>query len=106
MIDSLISRCQPGWSLPRDFYSAEAVYRADLERIWRRGWLFAGHTCQIPKPGDYFAVDIDTDSIIIIRDEDGAIRALHNVCRHRGSLICKSLRDMSEGDLPVPSMGL
>jgi Rieske 2Fe-2S family protein len=89
MIDSLISRCRPGWSLPRDFYSAEAVYRADIERIWRRGWLFAGHTCQIPKPGDYFTVDIDTDSIIIIRDENGFIRALHNVCRHRGSVICK-----------------
>jgi glycine betaine catabolism A len=89
MIESLISQCRPGRSLPRDFYSAEAVYRADLERIWRRGWLFAGHTCQIPKPGDYFTFDIDTDSIIIIRDEDDSIRALHNVCRHRGSLICK-----------------
>src|SRR5437867_11445392 len=87
-IEALIARCRPGWSLPREFYSDEPVYRADINRIWRRGWLFAGHACEIPKPGDYFTLEVDTDSIIVIRGEDGAIRGLHNVCRHRGSLIC------------------
>jgi glycine betaine catabolism A len=86
--DTLIASCRPGWSLPGPFYSDEGIYRADLDRIWRRGWLFAGHTCEIPRPGDYFLVEVDTDSVIVIRSEDGAIRAMHNVCRHRGSLIC------------------
>lgn len=80
--------CQPGWSLPGAFYRGEAVYRLDIERIWRRGWLFAGHTCEIPEPGDYFTVELDTDSILILRDDAGTIRALHNVCRHRGSRLC------------------
>ena len=44
---------RPGWSLPRPFYRDEALYRADLERIWRRGWLFAGHACELRSPGDY-----------------------------------------------------
>jgi Rieske 2Fe-2S family protein len=87
-ISVLAAQCRRGWSLPGGFYSDEAVYRADLEKIWRRGWLFAGHSCEIPKPGNYFTVQVDTDSIIIIRSEDGLIEGLHNVCRHRGSLIC------------------
>jgi len=87
-IAALAEACRPGWSLPGEFFSDAAIYRADLEHIWRSGWLFAGHTCEIPKPGDYFTLQVDTDSIIVVRGEDGAIRGLHNVCRHRGSLVC------------------
>src|SRR5262252_4447791 len=87
-IQALIARCRSGWSLPREFYSDESVYRFDLARIWRAGWLFAGHTCEIPRPGDYFTLEVDSDSIIVARANDGALHGLHNVCRHRGSQIC------------------
>lgn len=87
-IDRMIARHKAGFSLEREFYSNESIYRADVERIWRRGWLFAAHTCEIPQAGDYVTMEVDTDSILIIRGEDGSVRALHNVCRHRGSLIC------------------
>lgn len=85
---ALAAEYRPGWSLPGPFYSDDVVYRADLERIWRTGWLFAGHSCEIPKPGDYFTLEVDADSIIVLRAEDDTIRGFHNVCRHRGSLIC------------------
>jgi Rieske 2Fe-2S family protein len=78
---------RPGWSLPRPFYSDDAIYRADMEQVWRKGWLFAGHSCELPEPGDWLTLQVDTDSVIVIRGEDGAVRALHNVCRHRGSQI-------------------
>lgn len=87
-LESLIESCRPGWSLPRAFYTDESVYRADLERIWRRGWIFAGHDCQIPQPGDFFTLELDTDSIIVIRGDGGDLHALHNVCRHRGMRLC------------------
>ena len=41
-IRKLIASRQPGHSLPRAFYCDELIFRADVERIWRRGWLFAG----------------------------------------------------------------
>ena len=84
----LIARRTPGYTLERDFFLDDAIYRADIERIWRASWLFAGHTCEIPKPGDYFVWEVDGDSILVIRGDDGAVRALHNVCRHRGTLLC------------------
>ncbi len=59
-IRSLIQSRQCNHSLPREFYRDELIYRADIERIWRRGWLFVGHTCQIPEPGDYFTFQLDS----------------------------------------------
>ena len=98
---------RPGWSLPRPFHRDEAIYRADIEQIWRRGWLFAGHGCEIRNPGDWMTLQVDTDSIIVIRGEDGAVRALHNVCRHRGSQLCRAGARLQQAHrLPVPPVDL
>jgi Rieske 2Fe-2S family protein len=85
-----IASRQPGYGLPRPFYHEELLYRTEMEYIWRGGWLFAGHSCQIPNPGDYFLYDVGEDSVIIVRDDDGQVHALFNVCRHRGSIICEA----------------
>ncbi|MCE9546044.1 MAG: aromatic ring-hydroxylating dioxygenase subunit alpha [Planctomycetia bacterium] len=84
----LLATCLDNHSLPGAFYNDPLVYQADLDRIWRRGWLFAGHSCQLAQPGDYITVNIDVDSLIVIRDDDGGLRALHNICRHRGTVLC------------------
>jgi Rieske 2Fe-2S family protein len=85
------AHCRPGWSLPGAFFSDPAIYRQDLDAVWRTGWVFAGHSCELQQAGDYFTVSIDTDSILVMRGQDGEFRALHNVCRHRGSQLCDSL---------------
>jgi Rieske 2Fe-2S family protein len=87
-LDRLIAARTPGYSLAGEFYSSDAVYRSELDRIWRRGWLFVGHTCEIPRAGDYLTFAVDADSLIVIRDDEGEINALWNVCRHRGTQIC------------------
>jgi glycine betaine monooxygenase A len=88
LLDRLLFERKPGHALQREFQTDPGIYQLDLERIWRRGWLFAGHTCQVKHPGDYFVFDVDTDSIIVIRGDDERVRALHNTCRHRGMKVC------------------
>jgi Rieske 2Fe-2S family protein len=85
---ALLASRRPGWSLPQPFYTDEGVLRLDMEKIWRRYWLYVGHTSQITQPGDYFTYTLGSDSLLIIRDDSGQINALFNVCRHRGSLLC------------------
>ena len=75
--------------MPQEFYTADAVHLADVERIFRGQWVFVGHSCQIIEAGEFFTVTIGSDPLIIIRGDDGVIRALHNVCRHRGTLISR-----------------
>ncbi|MCH2385902.1 MAG: aromatic ring-hydroxylating dioxygenase subunit alpha [Pedosphaera sp.] len=80
----------PDWrTLPGEFFSSDDIYRADLERVWRRGWLFVGHDCEIPRAGDFFTLNIGHDSLLVIRGDDGQVRAFHNVCRHRGTRLCR-----------------
>jgi glycine betaine monooxygenase A len=87
-LSSRVRQQRPGYSLDGDFYFAEEIYHWDLRRIWRRGWLFAAHACELPEPGDYITLEVGDDSLLVIRDEEAAVRAFHNVCRHRGSLLC------------------
>ena len=88
-LTQLIADRREGHGLARDFYLDPDIYEAEIEKIWRQGWLFAAHSCEIPEPGDYLTYQIATDSILILRDDDYAIRAFHNICRHRGTLLCE-----------------
>lgn len=87
-LSRLLAEYRPGFSLPQAFYTDERVYRLDLERIFAHRWLFAGFSCQVPRPGDFFTFEVGDDSLIVIRGDDGQVRALFNTCRHRGSRIC------------------
>ncbi len=84
-LDTLIGQCEPHKTLPKAFYTAQEVFEADLERVFYRTWLFAGHSCEVARPGDYFLFEIGDESIIVIRDKDAQLHAHFNVCRHRGS---------------------
>jgi Rieske 2Fe-2S family protein len=71
--------------LPREFYVSADVYRMDVERMLLAHWHCAGHVSQIPEPGDHLVMEIDTESVIVVRGLDDVVRAVANVCRHRGS---------------------
>ncbi|HRM75376.1 MAG TPA: aromatic ring-hydroxylating dioxygenase subunit alpha, partial [Paracoccus sp. (in: a-proteobacteria)] len=76
------------FSLSRDLYSDEGVFRADLENIWYREWVVAIPACDIPKTGNHATLQIGEYPILVVRGADGQIRAFHNVCRHRGQRLC------------------
>ena len=87
-LHKLLDDHRHGWSLDQPFYLDDDVFESELDTIWKKYWLFAGTTADIPKPGDYFLYKIHNDSIIIIRGNKGEVFAHYNTCRHRGSLIC------------------
>ena len=85
---ALRTEVKPGHCLPRAFYTDPQIFERDLERMLLRHWFCAGHASSLPAPGDFFLVDLGPESVILCRDRDGAIHALLNVCRHRGSRVC------------------
>ena len=87
-ITQLIERQRERHSLTREFYSDPDIYERDIERIFLRSWLYAGHQSEIPEPGDWMLFDFAGESVIVARSPEGGINALLNVCRHRGSRIC------------------
>ena len=87
---SLLDARREGFGMPRPFYQSAALYEAELTALWHGGWLFAGFVFEIPNPGDFVTLAVDATPVLVIRGDDGAVRAFHNVCRHRGSQLCRT----------------
>jgi len=87
-IRELIACQKPGWSLEQRFYTDPEIYRLELDRIIMRNWICAGHVSELAEPGDFRVFRAATESAIVVRGDDGELRAFANVCRHRGSLVC------------------
>lgn len=79
---------RPGFSLERAFYRDPEFFQTDLETIWYRDWLFAGHDCELPSAGNFITLKVGEYPVVLVRDRTGTLRAFHNVCRHRGSRVC------------------
>ena len=88
-IAGLIAEQPAGRPLAQTFYSDPEIFKRDLDRMVLRHWLCAGHVSSVPAVGDFFLVEIANESAIVVRGEDGELRALVNVCRHRGSRVCR-----------------
>jgi phenylpropionate dioxygenase-like ring-hydroxylating dioxygenase large terminal subunit len=75
---------RPG-AMHRRAYVDPAVFELELERIFRRAWLWLGHESRLAKPGDFFTTRMGRDRVIVARHADGRIHAFHNRCTHRGA---------------------
>ena len=79
------ARSGPPYALPPWVYSHPEMTRLEFERILKPSWQIACHVNSIPNPGDYLTFEIGPESILVLRNRNGAIAAFHNVCRHRGT---------------------
>src|SRR5918911_4622894 len=73
--------------LPASWYYDPAHYARELEAFWYRHWIAVAREEEIPQPGDWRVARIGTQSVILVRDGE-ELRAFHNTCRHRGSVLC------------------
>ena len=78
---SMLMRRKPAYSLAQEFYVDPGVYRADMENIWYREWLFAIPACEIPKAGEYVVFEVGVYSVVIVRGNDFS----KPVCAHFSS---------------------
>ena len=75
-------------ALPGEWYSDPAHYERELDAFWYAGWVAVAREEQIAAPGDWRVARIGSQSLIVLRDEAAQIKAFHNTCRHRGSILC------------------
>ena len=76
--------------IPAHIYNDAEIYQLEKDRLFSRAWLFVGHESEIPEAGDYVVRRVLQDSFIIARDEAGTIRAMFNMCLHRGMQVCRA----------------
>jgi choline monooxygenase len=73
--------------VPAGRYCDPQFYELEMQHLWRKSWLHAGHESELPKPGSYKLFEQLGLSIIISRALSGELRAFHNICRHRASAV-------------------
>ena len=87
-LGAALSGHRPGHALPGAFAVDPEIYDHELDAIWRAGWLCVGASAQAAAPGEFFRFELDRHSLIVVRDGEGRLHALHNTCRHRGMPVC------------------
>jgi Rieske 2Fe-2S family protein len=76
-------------TLPGEYYTSADVLAEEQERIFATQWTCVGRAARLARPGDYFLAEVASESLIVLRDRSGTLRALFNVCRHRGTRLCR-----------------
>ncbi len=85
-------------SLPPQVYTCAEIAAAEERALFRRHWLGLGRADVVQNPGDFIALDIAGQSLILLRDREGALRGFANTCRHRGARLldgagnCRGIR--------------
>lgn len=84
-------------------YTREDLYKKELDKFFYSGhWCFVGLEAEIPNPGDYRRSVIGERSVIMVRDSDGSINVVENVCAHRGMRFCRERKGTGAKDFFCP----
>ncbi|MEK7948508.1 Rieske 2Fe-2S domain-containing protein [Pigmentiphaga sp. YJ18] len=73
-------------------YTDQAVFDAEMARVFSKVWVYVGHESEIPNPGDFKTAYIGTQPVIVSRAADGTVHVLVNRCVHRGAVIARETR--------------
>jgi phenylpropionate dioxygenase-like ring-hydroxylating dioxygenase large terminal subunit len=76
--------------IPAHIYNDNELFALERKQLFSRAWMFVAHESEIPQDGDYVVRRVLDDSFIIARDSNGQVRAMFNMCLHRGMQVCRA----------------
>ena len=83
--------------IPGGRYTDPAFLALEQEYLWRRSWLYALHSDELPTPGSFRIWQKTGAPIVIVRGKDNVIRAFYNTCRHRGAPLIETDKGETKG---------
>jgi phenylpropionate dioxygenase-like ring-hydroxylating dioxygenase large terminal subunit len=75
--------------VPRSISTDPEIFKQEIKRSGQESWLLVAHESEIPNPGDYKALSLAQQPVIVVRDDGGQIHVLFNICRHRAVTVCR-----------------
>ena len=76
-----------GSALPNAAYTDSALFKLEQNSLFKKTWVFAAFAHKLHTVGDLLPVEVAGQPILLAKSDETAIRAFHNVCRHRGALL-------------------
>ncbi|BFO56481.1 MULTISPECIES: aromatic ring-hydroxylating oxygenase subunit alpha [Comamonadaceae] len=87
MSDLSLQLQQAASQLPVSSYFDDALFRRELDTIFQRGPRYVGHQLSVPEPGDYYALPQEGQGRALVRNAQGGVELVSNVCRHRQAVM-------------------
>jgi phenylpropionate dioxygenase-like ring-hydroxylating dioxygenase large terminal subunit len=87
LVENVSAPFERARAMPRSVYTSQEFLTAELEHVFARDWVSVGRASALEAPGDYIAYELAGQPIVVLRDADGQLRAMSNVCRHRMSTL-------------------
>jgi Rieske 2Fe-2S family protein len=75
-------------TLPSSWYLQDDIFELERQHIFVKEWICVGREEQLAQPGDHLVLDVYGESILLLRNGEGRLRAFYNVCVHRGARLC------------------
>ena len=91
--------------LPAWTYHSPAMFALEREKLFMTHWQVVGHECDVPNPGDWVTYDLLGERAVVMRGQDGVVRAFHNLCRHRGARVVDGTQGSCKGSVVCPFHG-
>ena len=87
-------------------YTDPQFLEVEKEQIFQRSWQFVCHEEKLSSAGNYVTFDIQGQSIVVVRTEEGDIRAFYNVCKHRAHELLQGEGSTRLITCPLPRLGI
>jgi choline monooxygenase len=78
---------EKAWTIPAPWYFDERLAQLERESVFAANWQVAGHLDQVKEPGQFFTIDVNNEPLVVVRGDDGKLRAFYNVCRHHAAAV-------------------
>ena len=75
-------------TIPNTWYMSPEVYACERDAVFARSWQVVGRCAQVAAPGQFLTAEIAGEAVLVVRGDDGVLRAFFNVCRHRAARVC------------------
>jgi choline monooxygenase len=78
---------EEAYTIPAAWYLDERIERLESEQVFGRNWIAVGRVDQVAKPGAFFTTELAGEPLVVVRGNDGELRAFFNVCRHHAAAV-------------------
>jgi choline monooxygenase len=78
---------EKAFTIPAPWYFDERIAQLERDSVFAANWQVVGHLDQVTEPGQFFTIDVNKEPLVVVRGDDGKLRAFYNVCRHHAAAV-------------------
>lgn len=78
---------EKAFTIPAPWYFDERIARLERDSVFASNWQVVGRLDQVRQPGEFFTIDVNQEPLVVVRGDDGRLRAFYNVCRHHAAAV-------------------